>query len=114
MNRRQEIALWVLVMAMIAPELADAIDNFLMGSGLKDFVRELFFPLALITPLVVYRLRREPAPGAGSHTAIATVLLVLLVAGIRLIDARLDNIESSVDQVQSNVEQLGWRFEDSQ
>ena len=103
MNRRQEIAAWVLALIVAGPKIIDAFDGYWTGF---DAMKALFFPAAFLGPLIVYSLRDRtvsPPPLPG-HRELALLLVMGGVVVAQVIDDRLGSIEYSVDQAQNAAE----------
>lgn len=102
MNRRQEIALWVLALLLAGPLLRDALDEL----GGEQFFPKLFEPVLILAPLVVYSLRTRSAASPTSSKTAAGVVVLVLLAGVSVhVGRRLEAAESAADGAASKADE---------
>jgi hypothetical protein len=110
MNRRQEITAWVGAALLVWPDVHDV--SWWWGFG--QILEHLFFPIAVLTSLLVYSLRTreassEPKPGRAE---LALLVFLALAIGGKHLGGRLESVQSAADDAKDAAEHASAAVED--
>jgi hypothetical protein len=106
MNRRQEVVCWLMGAALSLVSITDGVTCG-TASCYINWWSVIFFPILILAPLVVFRLRtRSSSPRLERKAGTTTVVLFLAAGALSYAAHRFTELSDSVDSISSEVSEL--------